>query len=104
MYENKLSKFPEDLAWFRHTNNACLGRQYIIQQPGGGGQIQRFVVEPGIEIYIFHDCTYSVVSGKTPIQQSNIIEITSLVGGFGKVRCSEHNEWTFFNSQDRRVD
>gem|GEM_PF-3204767 len=100
MYESILSRYYSKSASIKHLNNTWLGAQYAIRQPGGSGQLQRCVVEPGIEISIFRNCTYSVEASEVPYFQSHLIEITSLVKGYGKVRCGKSNEWTFFSPKD----
>ncbi|QSB08076.1 helix-turn-helix transcriptional regulator [Lysinibacillus fusiformis] len=100
MCENILSKCYAHSTNVKHICHTWLGTQYVIQQPSGSGLLQRCMVEPGIEISIFRDCTYKVEAGKVPYHQCHLIEITSLVEGLGKVRCRNSDEWMVFSPHD----
>lgn len=95
-----MKEYYKESDYIKRCSTTWLGECFTICQQDGGGTIQRFSVEPGIELSLFTDCTYEAHAQKMLANRPRLIEITSLSQGTGKIRCDDESEWLFFNPKE----
>lgn len=57
------------------------------------GFIQRLFIEPGVELAVFKNCTYSRVEQSEQRYQKNMLEITCIVSGYATMRFTREGDW-----------
>lgn len=80
--------------YIQKIRDMWLGEIYEYSPRYGEGTIERFILEPGIELTVFRQCTNERLAESLPYQQKNMIEITSLAKGELYVRYQPTDEWT----------
>ncbi|GGE83569.1 helix-turn-helix domain-containing protein [Priestia taiwanensis] len=90
MYERKLIEWNEDLEneYLYKVEDVWLGEKYRIIPQYGYGSMLRITVEPGVELVIFKDCTYTRKQGGRRKYDQKMIEITCITSGYAKMRFS----------------
>ncbi len=96
-----LNKSYESLesVYLQKIRNVWLGEIYEYSPRYGKGKIERYMLEPGIELTVFRQCTHERLAESLPYYQKNMIEITSLVRGNLYVRYHPTDEWTRCDKQ-----
>lgn len=70
-----------------------IGELYELRADAGSGFIQRLFIEPGIELAVFTNCTYSRVEQSEQKYQKNMLEITCIVSGHATMRFTRESDW-----------
>ncbi|GIN90364.1 hypothetical protein J6TS1_27420 [Siminovitchia terrae] len=85
--------------YIQKIRDVWLGEIYEYSPRYGEGTLERYILEPGIELAIFRQCTHERLAESLPYHQKNMIEITSLAKGELYVRYDPADEWTKCDNQ-----
>ncbi|MGD6977356.1 helix-turn-helix transcriptional regulator [Bacillus altitudinis] len=89
---NRSYKFLEDV-YIKKVCDMWLGEIYEYSPQHGEGIIERYMLEPGIELRVYRDCTHERLAESLPYHHENMIEIISLSKGEIYVRYNSSDEW-----------
>ncbi|MGE6631605.1 helix-turn-helix transcriptional regulator [Bacillus sp. NPDC077027] len=87
-------------AYLEKRSDMWLGEIYEYAAHCGEGTIERYSIEPGIELAIMRHCTHERLAESLPYHQQNMVEITALSKGALYVRYAPDAEWICCDRQE----
>ncbi|CAM4296416.1 hypothetical protein BAMA_07475 [Bacillus manliponensis] len=95
MYDSLLKSHYEGLKkqYMHKVGDTWLGERYEVCPNYGSGSVLHIIIEPGVELVIFQDCTSKRMQSDTFSYEQNMIEITCITAGWAKMRFSTEEDF-----------